>query len=187
MWGPKQRNPQPPPPAGGRDFGKEPDCHRGHTTHGSYLKLVVPLILAVILIILRNSEQESLECPSGFLNRAFLHTGQSEDPGFWSELSECGEELPWRREAECGEQVGPVFLYKVDVWALTHVNLSGRSHRGDMSVCVRLCASVCLRRTKERGETNREPEGVGDSDEEGVRPRERDFCLGSLLDLGQDV
>lgn len=63
-----------------------------------------------------------------------------------------------RREGEGREQVGPVVLCKVDVWALTHLltclgGATGIKHRGDMSVC--LYTSVCLTRTRESGSQRR--------------------------------
>lgn len=57
----------------------------------------------------------------------------------------------------------------------TPANLSGRGCRGSDG-------SVGLRGTKVTRETEREPLGEEDRDEEGVRERARGFVVGSLLD-----
>lgn len=67
-----------------------------------------------------------------------------------------------RREGECREQVGPVVLCKVDVWALTHLltclgGATGVKHRGDTSVCVFVYFSVFEKNQRVReSETKKE-------------------------------
>lgn len=84
-----------------------------------------------------------------------------------------------RREGECREQVGPVVLCKVDVWALTHLltclgGATGIKHRGDMIVCVFVYFSVFDKNQRER-----ESETKKEWDRERVRVFTQDLCLTS--------
>ncbi len=97
----------------------------------------------------RFSDQSPVQTPDRYFNALppshMNYTSMLiKGPSAHCEIWECVRPLKKRKgmKGECREQVGPVLLYEVDVWAVTHLlTCLGGAATADMRVCV--CVCVC--------------------------------------------